>query len=174
MEHNEISFFLRLYLEAMEEALLRTPATIATDPSTAPSILALLAVSADVSILEKVACNPSTPTSVLEQLAEHNEIAVKEAVIDNPATPMDILEMMLRDNDSEVRYALAENHNVPIRIIEPLCMDDNPYVADRAQRTMERIARTGNVVGILRARRTKKHLIEKRIEVEQTVESLIV
>ena len=174
MEHNEISFFLRLYLEAMEEALLRTPATIATDPCTAPSILALLAVSADVRILEKIACNPSTPTNVLEQLAEHNDIAVKEAVIDNPATPMDILEMLLQDNDPEVRYALAENHNVPVRIIEPLCMDENPFVADRSQSAVERISRTGNVVGILRARRTKKHLLEKRIEVEQVVESLIV
>jgi hypothetical protein len=86
-----------------------------------------------------IAENPSLPPSVLEELASYPDKEVKAAVGDNRNTAADTLMMLARDDDVDVRYTLAENHNIPLDVLQLLLEDDNPYVADRARRTINRL-----------------------------------
>jgi hypothetical protein len=45
------------------------------------------------------------------------------------------------DLDADLRYALAENHNINEGVLELLANDTNPYVADRARRTLTRLTK---------------------------------
>lgn len=116
-----------------------SPGLIASEPGTPRAILELFLISSDTDILEKVAGNPSTPIDVLAELSEHYESRVKEAVIDNLNTPREILLNLAVDPDDDIRYYLAENHNLDGEVIQILMRDQNPFVADRAERTWSRI-----------------------------------
>jgi hypothetical protein len=93
-----------------------------------------------VCCLRRIAENSSLTPSLLEQLAGHHSPYVREAVADNGNTPEDTLWLLARDECVEVRYAMAENHNLLRSILEALSSDENPYVAMRAQATLDRLA----------------------------------
>lgn len=181
MEQNA-SLYLKLYLEAIEASMDAgdsdiLPDVLAADPATVPGVLALLSVTTDVSLLEKIGSNPSTPFMVLEQLAEHYEERVKEAVIDNPSTPVEILERLASDSEADIRYYLAENHRIPISVLEILSGDENPYVADRAFRTAQRVVCEASVVDLVSASRIRGNRSESDViaddassQVEECVE----
>lgn len=113
---------------------------IANNPETPYTVLEILSNHASPEVLERVAENPNTPHSVLSQLAVHPEALVRAAVADNARTPVETLWMLARDESADVRYQVAENCTLPRPIIELLTADDNPYVAFRAQITLERIS----------------------------------
>ena len=48
--------------------------------------------------------------------------------------------LLANDEDADVRYALAENHNISRAVLNKLEGDSNPYVADRATKTLQRIS----------------------------------
>jgi hypothetical protein len=87
----------------------------------------------------------STASHLLEQLALSDNADVRIAVADNSCTPIDLLSALARDENPDVRYAIAENHNIDRDVLAMLLEDDNPYVADRARRTLDRLA-GGSVV----------------------------
>lgn len=86
-----------------------------------------------------VAEDGNTRSDVLEQLAYNHNAEVRMAVADNPNTTLDVLRLLAKDEDADVRYAVAENHNIDMGILDMLAEDDNPYVADRAHRTIARL-----------------------------------
>ena len=84
-----------------------------------------------------------TPVTILAELATSRHIEVREAIADNPATPYGILLSLALGDSVDLRYYMAENHNLPEGILLILMEDDNPYVADRADRTMARLRLEG-------------------------------
>lgn len=84
-----------------------------------------------------------TPATILAELATSRHIEVREAIADNPATPYGILLSLALGDSVDLRYYMAENHNLPEGILLILMEDDNPYVADRADRTMARLKLEG-------------------------------
>lgn len=95
-----------------------------------------------VRLLCSMADCQNLPPYMLEWLISHPSSEVRIAVSEHcGALPPDILHLLLQDDSVDVRYAMAENHNMPVEVIDNLCQDENPYVASRAARTKERIAR---------------------------------
>jgi hypothetical protein len=113
---------------------------IASDPNTAPSILEGLARVCNPTVLEHIATNANTPPAILETLVAHPEPNVRAALAENKSTPFSCLWRLAHDEDADVRFQLAENHNLPKQVLSALAEDDNPYVACRAQKTLERIS----------------------------------
>lgn len=64
---------------------------------------------------------------------------IRMAVADNRSTPEHVLTLLAQDPDVDVRYSMAENHNLSEELLQTLVDDPNPYVAMRAQKTMNRI-----------------------------------
>ncbi len=132
------------------------PGVLAADPCTPASILALLAQTTELDVLEKIGANPSTPHEVLLRLSLHQEFEVKNAIIDNPNASDDVIEILTGDEDADIRYAVAENHNIAIRFIVHLCDDVNPFVANRAERTLSRVSNRFNLVSMPFSRKTPR------------------
>jgi hypothetical protein len=90
-------------------------------------------------LLVKIAENLRNAPEALSQLAQDEHIDVRIAVADNQHTPVATLSILARDEHTDVRYAVAENHNIPAHLLTDLAQDENPYVAARAQQTLNRI-----------------------------------
>lgn len=116
---------------------------LASSPDTPSDILAKLARSSSPKIATRAAENSKTDSDVLVDLAHHQEPAVRIAVAQNANTPDHILHSLAQDEHLDVRYNLAENHNVSPTLLYKLLQDENPYVALRAQQTLERLASMG-------------------------------
>lgn len=58
----------------------------------------------------------------------------------------EVLWMLAKDDCVDVRFCLAENYKINPEILKELSKDENPYVAHRAQKTMERLRVPGIVV----------------------------
>ena len=82
----------------------------------------------------------NTPVNMLEKLVLSDDPEVRIAVADNQSTPITLLRVLAHDENADVRYAVAENHNIGTAILLILVDDQNPYVADRARRTLDRLA----------------------------------
>ncbi len=122
-------------LPAFTQAKLR----LASNPETSPESLKRLASHKCEHLVSRVAEHPNTPLETLETLAQHKHPDVRAAIADNVNTPPSLLMNLARDSDIQVRYSLAENHNIPISVISFLLEDDNPYVAARAGKTLNRL-----------------------------------
>jgi hypothetical protein len=46
---------------------------------------------------------------------------------------------LAQDINADLRYALTENHHLDQSILDFLALDGNPFVADRARRTILRL-----------------------------------
>jgi hypothetical protein len=114
---------------------------IAGNPLTPPNVLDYLAKRSMrfPTLLERIADNPNTSKRTLRQLACHPAASVRAAVAENVTAPAEALEILVTDDDIDVRYRLAENPNVQMAILESLTEDSNPYVAERARRTINRL-----------------------------------
>ncbi len=112
----------------------------ANDPSTPVQELRSIAATSSCKVLlSSLAGNVNTPVDTLEILSRHDETAVRMSVVDNPSASKEMLEELALDEHPDVRFALAENHNTPAHILYMLLDDDNPYVAMRAETTIERL-----------------------------------
>lgn len=115
-------------------------ACIASNPETPPAVLAYLADANSTDVLERIAENPNTSAETLWRLAYNAESRVRAALASNDNTPFDVLEMLSQDESTDVRWAVAENPRMPVHILNSLLMDSNPYVSDRAGKTLSRMA----------------------------------
>ena len=104
-----------------------------------PFELDTLSITAPIDTLVRIATHRNTPRRTLARLAASSHSDVRCAVGENAGTPLEVLRCLARDIDPDVRYSLAENHNLCVEILNMLLGDENPYVAVRAQRTIERI-----------------------------------
>ncbi len=106
-------------------------------------------------VLVKVAETADAPT-VLAELAGEARREVRMAVADNVHTPCRVKAALANDNDVDIRYALAENHGTPLEILMSLQDDQNPYVAERAKKTLERLQMKHLLKGAFAATPIKK------------------
>lgn len=113
---------------------------IATNPNTNPHLLEQLASNAPKHVLMQIGINPRASATTLLKLATHPEADVRAIAGEHHRTPRAALFLLAQDDDADVRYSLAENHNISSEILEILLQDENPYVATRAQRTLDRVA----------------------------------
>jgi len=125
--------------------LARTDYLIAGSLQTSPNKLALLAQSEITSIRARVAENPNCPPALLSWLAQDSNAEVRLSVAYNPKAPPILLQWLVNDECADVLFALAEDHNLALSLLEQLSQNDNPYVAERAKQTMERLAREKEV-----------------------------
>jgi hypothetical protein len=88
---------------------------------------------------KEVAEHPSTSVPTLIQLAGHTDVEVRTAVADHRNTPLVTVMALAQDESADLRYAIAENHNIHADVLSMLAHDDNPFVAHRAKKTLERL-----------------------------------
>ncbi len=149
---------------------------IATSSKTAPDVLEALSRTASPIILELIAGNGNCPASLLKRLCKHSSAQVRLAAAENNNTNIETLWQLINDDDLDVRFGLAENHRIPELILRALSEDENPYVACRAAKTLERIEANRKVVveteswKQFRASETRKRLMQL---VEETGQSPI-
>jgi hypothetical protein len=73
------------------------------------------------------------------RLVRPQSLEVRSDLADNRDTPLDCLYVLATDYDPTLRYQLAENHQAPLEVLQFLTSDENPYVACRAQKTIDRL-----------------------------------
>jgi len=88
---------------------------------------------------KEVAAHQATSTYVLSELASHADVEVRIAVADQRNTPTETVMILAQDDSVDLRYAIAENHNIGADVLRILTEDDNPFVAQRAKKTLNRI-----------------------------------
>jgi len=113
---------------------------VAGNPNTPREVLAKLSTDVLETVRRRVADNPRTPVTSLTQLAHDPSVDVRLSVAENPNTPPNILEQLAADDDVDVRYGVAENPHIPMEFLRRLAEDSNPYVACRAEKTLNMIA----------------------------------
>jgi hypothetical protein len=109
----------------------------ASSASTPGPILACLAVDDSPTIRKRVAENARSPADVLDLLASDSAPAVRVAVARNSATPPYLLRKLSIDESADVRLAIAANPDMPDAILLSLFLDPDPFVAERASKTLE-------------------------------------
>ena len=97
----------------------------------------------------RAAEDPAAPADTLSMLAESCNVEVRMAVADNPSALLETLTMLARDESSDVRYQLAENHNIDQSVLRLLAEDSHPYIAQRAKKTLKRLAGGASIVPIM-------------------------
>jgi hypothetical protein len=108
------------------------------DEITAGTTIVNLTNNMDPELLQRIAESQFVSSRTLTALAFNNSVEVRCAVADNGKTPLSALMMLAQDESDDVRFQLAENHNIPERVLRLLAEDANPYVAWRAETTLER------------------------------------
>jgi hypothetical protein len=73
------------------------------------------------------------------RLVRPQSLEIRSDLADNKETPLDCLYVLATDYDPTLRYQVAENHQVPLEVLQFLTSDENPYVACRAQKTIDRL-----------------------------------
>lgn len=149
---------------------------IATSLKTAPDVLEALSRTASPMILELIAGNANCPPSLLKRLAKHHSTNVRLAAAENNNMNLETLWELVLDKDADVRFGMAENHHMPELVLKALSEDENPYVACRASKTLERVKDARSIAGEtqswknFRASETRKRLMQL---VEETGQSPI-
>lgn len=102
--------------------------------------LHLLAHSSLASTRRRVAENYAAPIDVLDELSRDPNSEVRIAVGLNRRASEEILQVLTADPDPDVRYALAEASYLSLQALKRLSEDDNPFVCQRARRTVDKKA----------------------------------
>jgi hypothetical protein len=89
----------------------------------------------------RVAENPRTPRQTLDKLAKDESSEVRASLAGNPSAPLWMLRELTKDGSADVRYSLAEDNSMPKQILWILAEDENPYVAARAEKTLQMLDR---------------------------------
>ncbi|HEY9678833.1 MAG TPA: hypothetical protein V6C76_12555 [Drouetiella sp.] len=95
-----------------------------------------------------------TIIDTIDELLSEEEEAVREetytrwlmTVAEEATESDDVLWLLVQDPNPDVRFCLAENYDINPEILRALSEDENPYVANRAQKTIMRMRSPGVVV----------------------------
>lgn len=119
-----------------EHLLTRFSMVLSSHQDSPPAVLAWLAKFDCSYLQERIAEHPGTPAEILEDLAGSIYSDVRAAIADNPNAPECLLQKLAFDQCVDVRFRLAENCNLSTQLLELLSQDENPFVANRAQRSL--------------------------------------
>ena len=106
---------------------------------TPADVLYTLAESVSESVRRRVAENQSTPKKLLESLSSDLSSEVRAQVAFNSRTSLREKWRLAMDSSPDVRYQIAENPHTDTEILIWLSTDENPYVAQRADQTLQSI-----------------------------------
>lgn len=104
------------------------------DESYQPGLLARQALESRIDLASR-----SDRVQTLRILATDNHSAVRLALLDNPSLPEEIFFLLCEDENADIRYATAEDYRSPFAVLSILITDENPYVAQRAEQTVNRL-----------------------------------
>lgn len=136
--HKELTWAqLRKALETADSKSVRC--LVAGDSATPQNVLDFLAKSDDQDVARRVAENQRTHAATLTRLSRHDSASVRMAVGENRNTAEGVLLYLTQDDCPDVRYIMAENPHIPLAVLEVLSTDENPYVCERAARTLNRM-----------------------------------
>jgi chromosome condensin MukBEF complex kleisin-like MukF subunit len=133
-------------MKAMEREAARIRWLLAINPNTPPPVLDQLANDEATVLLERIAENPKTHHYTLARLANHADQQVRAAVAENANSSIKTIWRLARDTSVDVRLRVAESYYVPVTVLRVLAMDENPYVQQRAQKTITRIVEEVNTL----------------------------
>lgn len=111
---------------------------LASCPETPHSILELLCLIAGSAVVERVAENANASPELLDILSCHPCCEVRMAVADNQASSICTVWKLVDDRCLDIPFRLAESAHTPHEVLEWLTEFENPYISDRACRTLER------------------------------------
>jgi hypothetical protein len=139
----------------------------ACNPIASPNRLRELAQDCRAVIRARVAENIYTPLDVLEQLSVDPSPDVRMSVTLNNAAPVVLRWVLATDPCPDVRFAIAENSHTAMAILVWLTADENPYVAWRAEETIEAVTNDGskqggNDMSATRIERTLRRALNKK------------
>lgn len=127
----------------------QTRVVIASRQTTPPCVLNFLADSSDDYIVQRVAENSNTHVATLTRLVRHHALRVRISLSEHPALPEPLYAILSQDAHADIRFALAENFHVPTAVLETLAADENPYVAARAGKTLEKLTAPATVPAVV-------------------------
>jgi hypothetical protein len=119
---------------------LRTAHVQAANPKSAATKLRQLLKSADSETRFRLAENQSSPPDVLAKLAKDCDPEIRACVANNPSTPDNLVKTLAKDVHDDVRFSMACNPCLPLEVLHDLSQDQNPYVSDRAHKTLDGVA----------------------------------
>jgi hypothetical protein len=99
----------------------------------------------------RLAENPSTDAETLLKLSQDTDPEVRLSAAEHLNLPYFALKRLVEDPCLDVRLGMAANPNLPISILEMLIKDENPYIQDRARRSIERLNSTRAKVMVMAA-----------------------
>lgn len=105
-------------------------------PATPGEVLAELCRCGHAEILSRIAENPNASEETLTDLSCDPEVEVRCSVVENENTPITVIWLLSTDPSDDVRYRQAECLHTPIRIVMRFLTDENPYIAQRARKTL--------------------------------------
>ena len=108
----------------------------AGNPETSAEVLDELSNSDSYKVRKRVAENEKICLSTLFRLLFDNEPEVRLATLANSRSPEFFVEHLVNDTNDDVRYNLAENANLKLTYLKRLEQDENPYVRERARKTL--------------------------------------
>jgi len=112
----------------------------AGNPISAPDKLRKLHQSGHYEIRLRLAENEASPPDLLRKLSKDSDPEVRASVANNPSTTHNTLKSLSIDTHDDVRFSMASNPHVPLGILRNFSQDHNPYVSDRAQKTIDGLA----------------------------------
>jgi hypothetical protein len=131
------------------------------EASTHPGILEHIAFQGPVFLVKRVAEHPAAPAHVMAKLADHTHYEVRAALACNHALTIDLQWQLAQDEHPDVRFALAEAYDADPIVLAVLSEDENPYVADRARTTLQRM-QSGAAYACMPFRAPEKPQVVKR------------
>ena len=123
-----------LYLSHLASQMMPIEVQAHTLKKTCRSISALTVIDRRF-LAEEASTSPQT----LLKLSRDKDPEVRLSAGEHPNMPYVGLRELVQDPCIDVRFGLAGNHNIPISILSMLTQDENPYVEDRAKRSLDRL-----------------------------------
>ena len=122
---------------------------IASNPQTPSAILDELAEAVErgqviPGVLEKIAENPNSDLNLLEKLTNNRSAVVRAAVANNPGS-VPLMWKLACDTNALVRYRVAKNKHFPEHVYQSLALDEEPRVAERARKTLDKLAKSQGI-----------------------------
>lgn len=99
-------------------------AAVAGNPNAPAGSLKKLASDEDVYVRKRAAENPSTPVVSLTELAHDEHWEVRECVAKNPSSTPEIMRILWGDADEDVRWRVASHDATPADVVNDLAEND--------------------------------------------------
>lgn len=125
-------------------------------PTISTSDLARLSTCRSAAVRRRIAEHPRCPLELLTRLSVDEDIDVRAAVALHPRTPPSLAARLCADDSVDLRYEMASMPQLPFVLLDKLAHDDNPYVSERAEKTIKMIDYEKQSAAVERARIIEK------------------